>query len=47
MEDTYLLVFALMAAGVLTIGGFIWYETAGKERRRKRIERNHARSKLR
>ena len=37
----------MLVAGVAIIGGVIAYETTWKRRRQRRIERNHAKSKLR
>ncbi|MBA2919092.1 hypothetical protein GON01_14415 [Sphingomonas sp. MAH-20] len=47
MEESVLLVLALVAGGAVALGGAIYYETGWKTRRRRRIEREHARSKLR
>ena len=47
MEEFALLSLALLLSGALIVGVVIWHQTAGKERRRRRIEREHARSKLR
>jgi hypothetical protein len=47
VESTILLVLGLLAGGALMIAGVVYYETAWKTRRRRRIEREHARSKLR
>jgi hypothetical protein len=47
VEDTVLLVLGLLAAGAVILAAAIYYETSWKARRRRRVERNHARSKLR
>lgn len=47
MEEFTVLALALLSAGAVIVAGILWYETAGKVRRRRRIEREHARSKLR
>jgi hypothetical protein len=46
VEDIVVLGFALLAGGAAAVGGLIAYETVWKPRRRRRIERAHARSKL-
>lgn len=47
MEESVLLILALLTAGAGIITAAIYYETGWKERRRRRIERDHARSKQR
>lgn len=47
MEDFLLLAIALLLAGAAIVGFVVWNETAGKARRRRRIERDHFRSKVR
>jgi len=47
VEETALLVIGLLAAGGVMVAAVIYYETAWKARRRSRVERKHARSKLR
>ncbi|MBS0503278.1 MAG: hypothetical protein JSS55_05640 [Proteobacteria bacterium] len=42
-----MLMVALLLAGAGVIGFVIWNETAGKARRRRKLERNHSRSKVR
>ena len=47
MEEYFALGIALLVAGVTTVSAVIWYETGWKARRRRRVERDHARNKLR
>ena len=47
MEDSVLLVLGLAAGGGVALSAAIYYETGWKARRRRRLERKHARSKLR
>ena len=47
MEDSVLLLFGLLSAGAAMVAGVMYRETAWKARRRRRMEREHARSKLR
>ena len=47
MEESVLLVLGLASAGALIVAAVIYYETGWKARRRRRLERNHARSKVR
>jgi hypothetical protein len=47
VEDSVLLILGLASAGALIVASVIYHETVGKVRRRRRIERDHARSKLR
>jgi hypothetical protein len=46
VDEFLLLGLALLVAGAVAIGGIIFYEAGWKARRRRRIERDHARSKL-
>jgi len=47
VEESVLLILGLLSAGGLMVIAVIYYETAWKARRRRRIEREHARSKQR
>ena len=47
MEEYLLLGVALLTSGTALVGAVIWNETAGKARRRRRIERKHFKSKER
>jgi hypothetical protein len=47
VENTVLLIFGLLVGGGLMVAGVIYHETGWKTRRRRRLEREHARSKLR
>ncbi len=47
MEEYLVLAIALLLAGAAVIGFVIWNETSGKARRRRKLERNHFRSKVR
>ena len=47
MEEFALLAFGLLVAAAALIGSVLYYETAWKARRRRNIERDHFRSKLR
>jgi hypothetical protein len=42
-----LLGLALGGAGMAALGGFVFYETSWKQHRRRKLERDHARSKRR
>ena len=42
-----LLGLALGGAGMAVVGGLIFYETGWKQQRRRKLEREHARSKRR
>jgi hypothetical protein len=46
VEEYLLLGIALFVAGAAVVAGVIFYETSWKTHRQRRIERNHARSKL-
>jgi hypothetical protein len=47
VEDTVLLILGLAGAGILIMAAVIYHQTGWKARRRRRFERDHARSKLR
>jgi hypothetical protein len=47
VDESVLLVLSLLSAGAFVVAAVIYYETGWKARRRRRMERNHARSKLR
>jgi hypothetical protein len=47
VEEFYMLGLALLVGGIAITTFALWFATAGKERRQRRIAREHARSKLR